>query len=66
MKYTFAELLKDRIQLIRVIKIEFQNEIDLVKRAQNFKAFVRYCRDRKFDAVAGHTKGKNNMYHWGY
>lgn len=60
------QLLADRIELIRAVKLEMQQETDLVKRASNFKSFVRLCRDRHFDAVAGYTETKLGLLYRGH
>lgn len=61
--FTKAELLKTRITWIRWLKRSFKSETDLVIRAQNFKDFKRYCRDRDFDAIAGYCETPSGKFY---
>lgn len=64
---TYQELLQFRIEMLRSWKKLLQKENKECPQLKkiNFNMFKQNCRDRKHDAIAGHTKcNKTGLYFW--
>jgi hypothetical protein len=67
--FTFDELYQERLELLRDLKVKFQQKNTAKRHLKgwNYRIFLQNVRDRKHDAVAGHSYNPmTDRYTWAF